>query len=119
MTLTPTERPKSGLARAFGWKPRRYLEVGVVAVTCGAIYFAGQSVYSEWSLSVRLVLALSLVVLSAVSGSLRLRSRVRGQRWSSTHPITLTRTFPEPDASADRRLDPASPGVSGHRLDVG
>ena len=95
MTLTPTERPKSVLARALRWKPRTHLGVWVVAVMGGAIYFAGESVYSDWSLSVRLALALSLVGLSAVSGSLKLRSRVRGQRWSSAHPITLNRTFPE------------------------
>jgi hypothetical protein len=96
-------RARDRRGSALHWKPRTYLGVCIVAVTGGAIYFAGQAVDSVWSLWTRLGLALGLVALGVVTGSMKLRSWRQGQQWSSTHPVDLTHRAEGSPPSGGRR----------------
>jgi membrane protein implicated in regulation of membrane protease activity len=94
MTPRARDRPGAALGRALRWKPRTHLGVCIVAVTAGAIYFAGTSVYPAWSVTIRLVLALGIVGLSLMSGGRHLRERRRAQHWSATHPASAGSSRP-------------------------
>jgi hypothetical protein len=95
--LTPSARDGlkgSPLGGALRWQPRTQLGVWVVALTCGAIWFAVQLANTVWSLSTRVVLAapttVLLAVLGVVTGSIRLRRRLHDQQWSTSHPTGLS-----------------------------
>jgi hypothetical protein len=99
--MTPSARDRRG--SVLRWKPRSQLGVCIVAVLGGAIDFAGQAVDPAWSLWTRLVLALGLVALGVVTGTMKLRSWREGQQWSATHPIDLTHRADGSQLSSDRR----------------
>jgi hypothetical protein len=101
---------RSQLGRALRWKPQTQLGVWVVALACGAIWLAVQLANPVWSASTRLVLAapmaVVLVAIGGLTGSMRLRRRLRDRQWSASHPIDLSRAAdgrePECDFSARR-----------------
>jgi hypothetical protein len=110
---------ESSLGRVLRWKPRTRLGVWVLAVTCGAIWFAGQSAYPVWSLSTRVVLALVLVALAVVGGNTRLRRRAVGRQWSANHPISLTASPQNPAPDCGHLAHARGSGQVGQPVQTG
>jgi hypothetical protein len=113
--MTPNARyglKESSLGRVLRWKPQTQLGVWALAVTCGAIWFAGQLAYPVWPLTTRAILALALVALAVVRGNMRLRRRAADRQWSASHPISLTASRQSPAPDCDHLAPPDSTALN-------